>query len=73
MLLEKQKQIRKQRPILHARLISNGCLSYEDYIWMKIAQKIHFGEIFHIWCSKCILWTHKEKEKFLGVMTISYI
>ena len=58
MLLEKPKQIKKQRPFLSARLISSGCLSSEDFIWMKIVQKHHFGEDFPF--SKCILYTHKS-------------
>lgn len=61
----KQKQLNKQRPSLCSRLTSNECLSYEDYIWMKIAQKAHFGK--DLTFLKCVLYTHKSvhEENFL--------
>lgn len=54
---EKQKQIKKQRPTLSSRLTTNGYLSYDYYLWIKISQQNYFGRDFIF--LKCILYIHK--------------
>lgn len=64
MLLEKPKQIKKERPFLSAILISNECLSSEDYTEWKLPKKPTLVEIFRSQNASCIHINQYMKRVF---------